>query len=99
MKCWGVAKFLLVSNKAVDKLLIDQCDLNTDKLGAPLQCIGKAGRRPQILMRPMTHLPFLDQLKQTLNGVLFSYERSPSIVAFLNLHSFSWLSLSRVSFC
>lgn len=73
MKCWGAAKFLIVSNKVADELLINQCDLYTDKLGTPLHCIEKVGRRPQILMRPMTHLPFLDWLKQTLNWVLFSY--------------------------
>lgn len=98
MKRWGAAKFVVVSNKVVDELLINQCDLNTDKLGAPLQCIANVGRRPQILMRPMTRLPFLDWLKQTLNWVLFSHKWSLSKVACLNLHCFSWLSLPHGSF-
>lgn len=64
MKRSGVAKFFVLSNKVFDELLINQWDLNTDK---PPQCIGKFGRRPQILMRSVMHLPFLDQLRQTLH--------------------------------
>lgn len=64
MKCSGVAKFFVLSNKALDELLINQWDLNMDK---PPQRIGKVGRRPQILMRSVMHLPFFDQLRQTLH--------------------------------
>lgn len=64
MKCSGVAKFFVLSNKVLDELLINQWDLNTDQ---PPQCIGKVGRRPQIVMRSVMRLPFLDQLRQTLH--------------------------------